>query len=76
MTWRDALLIAPIAFVGVIVAAFSLFPDDMRDTTIWGVTAASAMSIGAYFLLQRIKPRRRRSEGALRSASNAGEQRR
>jgi len=55
VTWRDALLIAPIVFVWVIVAAFGLFPDDTRDTTIWGVTAASAMSIAAYFLLERIK---------------------
>lgn len=70
MTWRDTLLIAPIVFVGVIVAAFGLFPDDTRDTTIWGVTAASAMSIAAYLLLERIKPRR--SE----SASNAGVRRR
>ncbi len=68
MTWRDALLIAPIVFVGVIAAAFGLFPDDMRDATLWGATAASAISIGAYFLLERIKPRRRCSEGALRSA--------
>lgn len=57
MSWRDALLIAPMLFVGVIVAAFGLFPDDRRDWAIWASTAASAASIGAYFLLERIKPR-------------------
>jgi|GEM_PF-4099752 len=31
MSWRDALLIAPMLFVGAIVAAFGLFPDDRRD---------------------------------------------
>lgn len=58
MSWRDALLIAPIVLVGVIVAAFGLFPEDIRDATIWCVSGVSAMSIGAYFLLERIKPRR------------------
>lgn len=60
MSWRDALLIAPMLFVGVIVAAFGLFPDDRRDWTLWASTAASAASaasIGAYFLLERVKPR-------------------
>ena len=49
MSWRDALLIAPIVFVGVIAAAFGLFPDDMRDATLWGATAASATSIETAF---------------------------
>ncbi|WP_156467167.1 MULTISPECIES: hypothetical protein [unclassified Phenylobacterium] len=57
MSWRDALLIAPMLFVGVIGAAFGLFPDDRRDWTIWASTAASAAPIGAYFLLERLKPR-------------------
>ena len=76
MSWRDALLIAPIVFVGVIAAAFGLFPDALRDATIWGVTVVSAMSIGAYFLLERINPRRPRFEGAPQSGSNAGVHRR
>lgn len=76
MSWRDALLIAPIVFVGVIVAAFGLFPDDRRDWTLWASTAASAASIGAYFLLERVKPRGAHSSGALRSASSRGERRR
>lgn len=76
MSWREVLLIAPIVFVGVIVAAFALFPDTMREATIWVVTTASAMSIGAYFLLERIKPRGPRSERALQGASDVGERRR